>query len=218
MKFMVDTRLLAFILLNSLPKTLEWNMFTPSIINTVKDSKLTFDTVETRITSEEAHLNPSKSSDSALKVSNKSSTHLPNSTTWCEHHQQSRHNSNDCYAYQCWAKELRKGKGGGGKRWEKKKEKANAMEDTPEVTPETLDIVNIVTEGVSKSLMACILTYLSSEPKASGRNAIVIDSGATSHMFHLVPLPLETTPQPPLLELEQSHSSPPSPERSTKSS
>ncbi|KIK73441.1 hypothetical protein PAXRUDRAFT_178420 [Paxillus rubicundulus Ve08.2h10] len=44
MKFMVNTRLLTFVLLNSLPKTLEWNMFTSSIINTVEDSKLTFDT------------------------------------------------------------------------------------------------------------------------------------------------------------------------------
>ncbi|KIK72495.1 hypothetical protein PAXRUDRAFT_180551, partial [Paxillus rubicundulus Ve08.2h10] len=47
MKFMVDIRLLAFVLLNSLPKTPEWNMFTSSIINTVEDSKLTFDAVET---------------------------------------------------------------------------------------------------------------------------------------------------------------------------
>ncbi|KIK96935.1 hypothetical protein PAXRUDRAFT_137333 [Paxillus rubicundulus Ve08.2h10] len=181
MKFMVNTRLLAFVLLNSLPKTLEWNMFTSSIINTVKDSKLTFNTMKTQITlEEEACLNPSRPLDSALKVSNKSSAHLPNSTTWCEHHQQSRHNSDDCYAYQCWTKELRKG--GGGKKWEKKKEKANVMEDTPEVTPKTLEIANIVTKGVSKSLMACIFVYLLSEPKANGRNAIVIKSGATSHM------------------------------------
>ncbi|KIK72006.1 hypothetical protein PAXRUDRAFT_22518, partial [Paxillus rubicundulus Ve08.2h10] len=130
MKFMVDTRLLAFVLLNSLPKTPEWNMFTSSVINTVEDSKLTFDAMETRITSEEACLNPSGSLDSALKVSNNSSARPPNSAAWCEHHQQSRHNSDDCYAYQHWAKELRKG--GGGTRWEKKKEKANATEDTPE--------------------------------------------------------------------------------------
>ncbi|KIK79575.1 hypothetical protein PAXRUDRAFT_55328, partial [Paxillus rubicundulus Ve08.2h10] len=121
MKFMVNTRLLAFVLLNSLPKTPEWNMFTSSIINTIEDSKLTFDAMETQITSEEARLNPSGSLDSALKVSNKSSTRPPNSATWCKHHQQSRHSSDDCYAYQHWAKELRKG--GGGKRWEKKKEK-----------------------------------------------------------------------------------------------
>ncbi|KIK74861.1 hypothetical protein PAXRUDRAFT_16480 [Paxillus rubicundulus Ve08.2h10] len=79
MKFMVNTRLPASVLLNSLPKTLEWNMFTSSIINTIENSKLTFNTVETRITSEEARLNPSGSSDSALKVSNKSSTCPPNS-------------------------------------------------------------------------------------------------------------------------------------------
>ncbi|KIK74312.1 hypothetical protein PAXRUDRAFT_20001 [Paxillus rubicundulus Ve08.2h10] len=45
-----------------------------SVINTIKDSELTFNTVETQITSEEAHLNYSGSLDSALKVSNKSST------------------------------------------------------------------------------------------------------------------------------------------------
>ncbi|KIJ11273.1 hypothetical protein PAXINDRAFT_30003, partial [Paxillus involutus ATCC 200175] len=163
MKFVVDNRLLAFVLLNSLPKTLEWNMFTSSVINTVEDSKLTFDAVETRITSEDACLNPSGSSDSALKASNKSSARPPNSTTWCEHHQQSGHNSDNCYAYQRWTKELRKG-GGGGRRWDKKKEKANATEDTPEVSPKTPEIANIVTEGVSKSLMACVLAYLLSEP------------------------------------------------------
>ncbi|KIK75570.1 hypothetical protein PAXRUDRAFT_18875 [Paxillus rubicundulus Ve08.2h10] len=162
MKFMVNTKILAFVLLNSLVKTLEWNMFTSSIINTVEDSKLTFNAVETQITSEEAHLNPSGSSDSALKVSNKSSTCPPNSATWS----------------------LEKGaeKGGGGKRWEKKKEKANVTEDTPDITPKTPEIANIVTEGVFKSLMAHVLAYLSSEPKASGRNAIVIDSRATPHM------------------------------------
>ncbi|KIK78071.1 hypothetical protein PAXRUDRAFT_165002 [Paxillus rubicundulus Ve08.2h10] len=47
MKFVVDSRLLAFILLNSLLKTPKWNMFTYSVINTVKDSKLTFYAVET---------------------------------------------------------------------------------------------------------------------------------------------------------------------------
>ncbi|KIK78667.1 hypothetical protein PAXRUDRAFT_16752 [Paxillus rubicundulus Ve08.2h10] len=87
MRFMVNTRLLAFILLNSLLKTPEWNMFTSSVINTVEDSKLTFDTVETQITLEEARLNPSGPSDSTLKVSNKSSTHPPNSAAWCKHHQ-----------------------------------------------------------------------------------------------------------------------------------
>ncbi|KIK74219.1 hypothetical protein PAXRUDRAFT_176384 [Paxillus rubicundulus Ve08.2h10] len=91
MKFLVNTRLLAFILLNSLLKTLEWNMFTSSIINTVEDSKLTFDTMETQITLEELRLNPSGPSDSTLKASNKSSARPPNSATWCKHHQQSRH-------------------------------------------------------------------------------------------------------------------------------
>ncbi|KAF9222160.1 hypothetical protein BS17DRAFT_818844 [Gyrodon lividus] len=160
MKFMVNTRLLTFVLLNSLPKTPEWNMFTSSIVNTIEDSQLTFNAMEIWITLEEACLNPSGPWDSTLKVSNKSSTCPPNSTAWCKHHQQSGHNSDNCYAYQHRTKELRKG---GGKKWEKK-EKANMMEDAPEVTPKTLEIENIVTKG------------------ASGRNTIVIDSKATSHM------------------------------------
>ncbi|KIK75429.1 hypothetical protein PAXRUDRAFT_172876, partial [Paxillus rubicundulus Ve08.2h10] len=42
-----NSRLLAFVLINSLPKILEWNMFTSSDINTIEDSRLTSDTVET---------------------------------------------------------------------------------------------------------------------------------------------------------------------------
>ncbi|KIK78108.1 hypothetical protein PAXRUDRAFT_17058 [Paxillus rubicundulus Ve08.2h10] len=155
--------LLAFVLLNSLPKLPEWNMFTSSIINTIEDRKLTFHTMETKITSEEAHLNPSGYSDSALKVSTKSSAHLPNSATW---------------SLDKGVEERRRRR----KIWEKKKEKANAAEDSLEVAPKTQEIANIVTEGASKALMACILAHLSSEPKASGRDTIIIDSGATSHM------------------------------------
>ncbi|KIK74296.1 hypothetical protein PAXRUDRAFT_176163 [Paxillus rubicundulus Ve08.2h10] len=113
MKFVVDSRLLAFVLLNSLRKTLEWNMFT-SVINTVEDSKLIFNAVETQITLEDMVWG-FPTLDSTLKVSNKSSAHLPNATTWCNHHQQSGHNSDNCYAYQCWTKQLRKG-GRGRKR------------------------------------------------------------------------------------------------------
>ena len=54
MKYSVDDKVLSFILLNSLPKTLEWEMFKSSVINTVEESKLTFDSIETRITTEDA--------------------------------------------------------------------------------------------------------------------------------------------------------------------
>ncbi|KIJ10561.1 hypothetical protein PAXINDRAFT_85894 [Paxillus involutus ATCC 200175] len=50
MKFSVDNKLLSFILLNSLPKTSEWEMFKSSVVNTVEESNLTFDAIETRIT------------------------------------------------------------------------------------------------------------------------------------------------------------------------
>ena len=54
MKILVESKILSFILLNSLPKTPEWEMFTSSVVNTVEDSKLTFDTIETQVTVEDA--------------------------------------------------------------------------------------------------------------------------------------------------------------------
>ena len=47
MKYSVDDKVLSFILLNSLPKTLEWEMFKSFVINTVEESKLMFDSIET---------------------------------------------------------------------------------------------------------------------------------------------------------------------------
>ena len=54
MKILVESKILSFILLNSLPKTPEWEMLTSSVVNTVEDSKLTFDTIETQVTAEDA--------------------------------------------------------------------------------------------------------------------------------------------------------------------
>ena len=57
MKFNVDSKFLAFTLLNALPQTPEWNMFTSSVINTLEQDQLTFDTIEVRVMSEHARLN-----------------------------------------------------------------------------------------------------------------------------------------------------------------
>ncbi|KIK75577.1 hypothetical protein PAXRUDRAFT_18871 [Paxillus rubicundulus Ve08.2h10] len=131
-------------------------MFTSSVIDTIEDSKLTFNAVETQITLEVC-LNPSGASNSTLKVPISPPPVCPTLPPALD-------------------------KGVEKRRRRKKKEKANAMEDTLEVAPKTLEIANIVTEGVSKSLMAHILAYLLSKSKASGRSAIIINSGATSHM------------------------------------
>jgi len=69
MKFAVDSKVMAFILLNSLPKTPEWEMFKSSLINTVEESSLTFDVIETWIVAEDAHFYPSRHSESAMKTS-----------------------------------------------------------------------------------------------------------------------------------------------------
>ena len=101
MKFSIDQRVLAFILLNSLSKTLKWNSFVSSIINTVEETKLTLDTIKVCILSEDSQLNPT-SSKSALKVSNKDGNCTRSDSMFCEHHQHSGHTRNDCYAYWCW--------------------------------------------------------------------------------------------------------------------
>ena len=54
MKYSVDNKVLSFILLNSLPKTSESEMFKSSVVNTVEESKLMFDSIEPRITTEDS--------------------------------------------------------------------------------------------------------------------------------------------------------------------
>ena len=90
MKYSVDDKVLSFIHLNSLPKTPEWEMFKSSVINTVEESKLTFDSIETRITTKDSQLHPSGRSESAMKASRagsfKPEARPLNANTWCEHH------------------------------------------------------------------------------------------------------------------------------------
>ena len=64
------------------------------------------------------------------------------------------------------------------KRSEKGKDKVNAAEGTPDPP----DMVNMASEHVSRSVMKCVHAYLSLEPKDSGRNTLIINSGASSHM------------------------------------
>ena len=96
-------------------------------------------------------------------------------SSWCEHHLSATHNSSDCNSYKKWVSDLRKG---GFKRSEKGKDKANATEGTPDPP----DTVNMASEHVSWSVMKHVHAYLSLEPKDSGRNTLIIDSGASSHM------------------------------------
>ena len=69
MKYSVDDKVLSFILLNSLPKTPEWEMFKSSVVNTVEEGKLTFDSIETCIITKDSRLHPSGRSESAMKAS-----------------------------------------------------------------------------------------------------------------------------------------------------
>jgi hypothetical protein len=58
MKFSIDPKVIVFTLLNALPETSEWSMFTSSVINTIDLDKLMFDTVEVRVVSKHAHFIP----------------------------------------------------------------------------------------------------------------------------------------------------------------
>ena len=54
MKYSIEDNVLSFILLNSLPNTPEQEMFKSSVVNTVEESKLTFNSIETQITSKDS--------------------------------------------------------------------------------------------------------------------------------------------------------------------
>ena len=102
MKISVESKILSFILLNSLPNTPEWEMFTSSVVNTVEDSKLTFNAIETQVTAEDAQLyssghsgtsGRSSYSESAMKASGNSRP--AHASSWCEHHLSATHNSSE---------------------------------------------------------------------------------------------------------------------------
>ena len=157
-------------------------MFTSSVVNAVEDSKLTSNAIETQVTVEDAQLYPSghsgpsghsSHSESAMKASGNSRP--AHASSWCEHYLSATHNSSDCNSYKKWVSDLRKD---GFKRSEKGKNKVNAAEGTPDPP----DTANMASEHVSQSVMKHVHAYLSLEPKDSGRNTLIIDSGASSHM------------------------------------
>lgn len=173
MQFPVDSKILAFALLNSLPKTLDWSSFMSSIVNTTDSSKLTLDNIEVQVTSEHARQSLSDTPDSALKAK----ATRAGSEKWCDHHQFSGHDLKDCIAYNKWVMALRQGGGTANGKF-KKKDKVNLAEGEPSRT----EIASMITPTVSQALYTHICAYLSSEPAESKGNQIVIDSGATSHM------------------------------------
>ena len=184
MEFTIDAKVMAFILLNSLPKTPEWELFKGMLINSTEDSKITFDTVETQIIAGDACLHSFGHSKSAMKASrpSQSSTHLPNSSAWCEHHLSATHNSADCNTYKKWVIELRKG---GSKKPDKERQRANPAKGVLSIL-DILDSTNVVDENVSESLTKCIHAYSLSEQSDSGRNTLIIDSEAHGSSLILV--------------------------------
>ncbi|KIM69229.1 hypothetical protein SCLCIDRAFT_45428, partial [Scleroderma citrinum Foug A] len=187
MKFTIDSKLLAFMLLNSLPKTAEWSTFTSALINSVDPAKLTFDDLETRIVAKAGRLNPSGTPESGLVAKGKPGTGTRTGTRtgtgtgtrkWCEHHQSATHDTPDCFSYKTWVKELRENK---GKKWQGKKgEKSNVAETPPNTG--TLQSALATKAAVLQNLINRIHAYLSSELNSQKSYDIIVDSGATSHM------------------------------------
>jgi len=110
----------------------------------MEDVKLTFDTAESQIIAKDTCLHLSGHSESAMKASGSpnSSTHPPNSSTWCEHHLLASHNSADCKTYMRWVTKMRNGD---FKRPDRDREKANTVEGTLGA----LDSANVVCDNVS---------------------------------------------------------------------
>ena len=108
MKYAIDPRLLAFTLINSLPKTLEWKTFISTTVNSIDQAKPTFNDMETWIVAEASRLNPSGNRpESGLNAKE----NLNSGDWWCDHHKIATHNTVDCYSYQSWVKGLQEGKG-----------------------------------------------------------------------------------------------------------
>ena len=174
MKYAIDPRLLAFTLINSLPKTPEWKTFVFATVNFIEQAKLTFDNMKTWIVAEASRLNPSGNGpESGLNAKG----NLNSGDRWCDHHKIATHNTVDCFLYQSWVKGLQEGK---GKKGGKKGDKSNVAETPPDSGPP--ESAHVTSAFVSRDLTNQIRAYLSTEPDTRRKNDIIIDSGATLHM------------------------------------
>ena len=156
MKYAIDSRLLAFTLINSLPKTLEWKAFVSATVNSIDQAKLTFDDMETQIVAEASRLNLS---GNGLESGLNAKGNLNGGDWWCDHHKIATHNTVDCYSYQSWVKGLQEGK---GKKGGKKGDKSNVAETPPDSSP--LESAHVTSAFVSCDLTNRICAYLSTEP------------------------------------------------------
>ncbi|EGO18763.1 hypothetical protein SERLADRAFT_443732 [Serpula lacrymans var. lacrymans S7.9] len=122
MKLGVDTKLMAFSLLQSLPCTPECQIFQSPVINTIEENKLTFDAVEIWINAEVARQSGKApgGSESALKSEEK----------WCDFHKVKSHNTLECRTLQSAEKGQRKKGKERHKDKGKEKEKANTAEQS----------------------------------------------------------------------------------------
>ena len=134
-------------------------MFKSSVVNTVEESELTFDSIETQITSEDSRLYPSGHSKLAMKASQaKSFKPLAcplSANAWCEHHLSATHNSSDCNTYKRWVSELRKG---GFRKLEKRKDKMNIVEgilDPPESANIQMNMYLIPSQQCNVFMLTC---------------------------------------------------------------
>ncbi|EGN91296.1 hypothetical protein SERLA73DRAFT_80744 [Serpula lacrymans var. lacrymans S7.3] len=157
MKLGVDTKLMAFALLQSLPCTPEWQIFQSSVINTIEKNKLTFDAVEIRITAEVARQSGKApgGSESALKSEEK----------WCNFHKAKSHNTSECRTLQSAEKGQRKKEKERHKDKGKEKEKANTAEQSSgSDSEEEQSHIALEHVHISKPLAKRIQAYLVSEP------------------------------------------------------
>ena len=108
-KLTLDGKMMGFILLNSLPKSGEWESFKGRVTHWREDGKISFEEVEREMIGEERRLDLSGQSEGGKMGwgGGKGIIGGEERTTWCEHHLSGTHDSGECKAYKKWARELR---------------------------------------------------------------------------------------------------------------
>ncbi|KAG2358359.1 hypothetical protein BDR07DRAFT_1295183 [Suillus spraguei] len=168
MRFAIDSKIIAFVLMCSLPDTPDWFTFTSSVLNTITEKDLTFNAIKTRVIAEVAH-----------QPVDASTTAKPE--TWCTLHQTAMHDTCDCNVIKEQSCTLKEGK---KSNWEDKKKKDKAKKvDSPADSDSEVDTKSTTVREcvhISKALAKHVQAYSVSVTKDC--LDIIINSGTSLHM------------------------------------
>ncbi|KAG2355191.1 hypothetical protein BDR07DRAFT_1303923 [Suillus spraguei] len=174
MRFAIDSKIIAFVLMCSLPDTPDWFTFASSVLNTITEKDLTFNAIETRVIAEVAY-QPVDASTVHTAASMMIRTKL------CTLHQTAMHDTCDCNVIKEQSCTLKEGK---KSNWEDKKKKDKAKKaDSPADSDSEVDTKSTTVREcvhISKALAKHVQAYSVSVTK--DYLDIIINSGTSLHM------------------------------------